>query len=159
MTNSISQWGGIPDKSSGNTSRYSFTMGTSLGFSTFRLWMVGSGKLGLMWQVTVFPRWFVTVTVLSAQAMFPRHLVSQSISRITSTPWEFKTTRLVGNTTPLRLIGILITPKWHGMWPLGDLVIRGLFKATVGISWVSTKCEEMNEWEALESMIIVARKD
>jgi hypothetical protein len=121
--------------------------------------MVGSGKLGLMWQVMVFPRWFLTVTVLSAQAMFPRYLVSQSISRITSISWEFNTTRLVGNTTPLRLIGILITLKWHGMWPPGDLVIRGLFMATVGISWVSMKCEEMNEWEAQESKSIVARKD
>jgi hypothetical protein len=159
MTNSISQWGGIPDNSSGNTSRYSLTMGTSSGFSTFRLWMVGSGRLDLMWQVTVFPRWFVMVTVLSAQAMFPRHLVSQAIPRITSIPWKFNTTRLVGNTTPLRLIGMLITPKWHGMWPPGDLVIRGRFKATVGISGVSTKCEEMKEWKALESKSIVARKD
>jgi hypothetical protein len=120
--------------------------------------MVGSGSLGLMWQVTVFPRWFVTVTVLSAQTIFPQYLVNQSIPRITSIPWEFSTTRLVGNTTPLRLIGMLITPKWHGMWPPGDLVIRDLFKATVGISWVYTKCEEMNEWEAPESKSIVARK-
>jgi hypothetical protein len=30
---------------------------------------------------------------------------------------------------------------------------------TVGISWVSMKCEEMNEWEAQESKSIVARKD
>jgi hypothetical protein len=109
--------------------------------------------------VTVFPQWFVTVTVLSAQAMFPRYLVSQSIPRITSIPWEFNTTWLVGNTTPLRLIGMLITPKWHGMWPPGDLVIRGLFKATVGISWVSMKYEEMKEWEDPKSKNIVARKD
>jgi hypothetical protein len=134
MTNLISQWGGILENSSGNTSRYSFTMGTYLGFSTFRLWMVGSGRLGLMLQVTVFPRCFVMVTVLSAQAMFPRYLVSQSIPWITSIMWEFNTTRLVGNTTPLRLIGMLITPRWHEMWPPGDLVIRGLFRATVGIS-------------------------
>jgi hypothetical protein len=134
-------------------------MGTSLGFSTFRLWMVGSGRLGLMWQVTVFPRWFVTVTVLSAHVMFSRYLVSQSIPRMISIPWEFKTTRLVGNTTPLRLIEMLITPKCHGMWPPRDLLIRGLFKATVGISWVSIKYEEMKEWEALESKSIVARKD
>jgi hypothetical protein len=138
---------------------YSFTMGTSSRFSTFRLWMVGSGRLGLMWQVAVFPRWFMTVTILSAQAMLPRYLVRQSISRITSISWEFNTTRLVGNTTPLRLIGMLITHKWHGMWPSGDLVIRDLFKATVGISWISTKCEEMNEWEAPESKIIVARNN
>jgi hypothetical protein len=77
--------------------------------------MVGSGRLGLMWQVTVFPQWFVTMTVLSAQAMFPRYLVSQSILRITSVPRESKTTKLVGNTTPLRIIGMLITPKLHGM--------------------------------------------
>jgi hypothetical protein len=121
--------------------------------------MVGSGKLGLMWQVTVFPQWFVTVMILSAQAMFPRYLVNQSIPRITSFLWDFNTTRLVGNTTPPRLIGMLITPKWHRMWPPGDLVIRGLFKATIGVSWVSTKCEEMNEWEAPESKSIVARKD
>jgi hypothetical protein len=107
--------------------------------------MVGSDRLGLMWQVTVFPQWFVMVTALSAQAMFPRYLVSQSIPRMTYIPWDFNTTRLVGNTTPLRLIGMLITPKCHGMWPPGDLVIRGLFKATVGISWVSMKCEQMNE--------------
>jgi hypothetical protein len=25
------------------------------------------------------------------------------------------------------------------MWPPGDLVRRGFFKATVGMSWVSTK--------------------
>jgi hypothetical protein len=87
------------------------------------------------------------VTVFSAQAMFPRYLVSQSILRMTSIPWEFNIIRLVGNITPLRLIGMLITPKWHGMWPSKDLVIRCLFKATVGISWVSTKCEEMKEWE------------
>jgi hypothetical protein len=95
----------------------------SSGFSTFRLWMVGSGRLGLMWQVMVFPWWFVMVTVLSTHVMFPQYLVSQSIQRITSISWEFNTTRLVGNTTPLRLIGMLITPKWHGMWPPGDLVI------------------------------------
>jgi hypothetical protein len=45
------------------------------------------------------------------------------------------------------------------MWPPGDLVIRDLFKAMVGISWVSTKCEEMNKWEASESKSIVAQKD
>ena len=78
---------------------------------------------------------------------------------MTSILWEFNIIRLVGNTTPLRLIGMLITPKWHGMWPSKDLVIRGLFKATVGISWVSMKCEEMKEWEAPESKSIVARKD
>jgi hypothetical protein len=54
---------------------------------------------------------------------------------------------------------MLITPKWYGIWPPRDLVIRGLFKATVGISWVSMKCEEMNEWEDPESKSIVARKD
>jgi hypothetical protein len=54
---------------------------------------------------------------------------------------------------------MLITPKWHGMRPPGDLVIRGLFKATVGISWVSMKCEEMNEWKAPESKSMVARED
>jgi hypothetical protein len=129
------------------------------GFSTFRLWMVGSGRFGLMWQVIVFPRWFVTVMVLFAHAMFPRYLVSQSIPRIASIPWEFKTTKLVGNTIPLRLIGMLITPIWHGMWPPGDLVIRGLFKAVIGISWVSMKYEEIKEWEASESKSIVARKD
>jgi hypothetical protein len=101
----------------------------------------------------------VTVIVLSAQVIFPQYLVSQSIPRIISIMWEFNTTRLVGNTTPLRLIWMLITPKCHGMWHLGDLVIRGLFKATVGISWVSMKCEEMNEWEVLKSKSIVARKD
>jgi hypothetical protein len=67
--------------------------------------MVRSGRIGLMWQVTVFPRCFVTVMVLSAQVTFPRYLVSQSISWITSIMWEFNTTRVVGNTTPLRLIG------------------------------------------------------
>jgi hypothetical protein len=159
MTNSISQWGGIPGNSSGNTSRYSFIMGTSSGFSTFRLWMVGSGRLSLMWQVTIFPRWFVTVMVLFAQAMFPQYLVSQSIPRITSIPWVFNTTRLVGNTIPLRLIGMLFTPKWHEMWPPRDLVIRGLLKATIGISCVSMKYEEMNEWEALESKSMVAMED
>jgi hypothetical protein len=74
------------------------------------------------------------VTVLSAQAMVPRCLVNQSIPRVTSIPWELSTTRLVANTTPFRLIGRLITPKWHGMWPRGDLVRRGFFEATVGIS-------------------------
>jgi hypothetical protein len=121
--------------------------------------MVGSGRLDLMWQVTVFPRWFVMVTVLFAQTMFPQYLVSQSILRITSIPWEFNTTRLVGNITPLRLIGMLITPKWHGMWPPRDLVITGIFKAMVGILWISTKYEEIKEWEAPESKSIVARKD
>jgi hypothetical protein len=121
--------------------------------------MVRLDRLDLIWQVTVFPRWFVTVTVLSAQVMFPQYLVSQSIPMITSIPWEFNTTRLVGNTTPHRLIGMLITPKWHGMWPPGDLVIRGRFKVTVGISWVSTKYEEMKEWEAPKSKNTVARKD
>jgi hypothetical protein len=43
---------------------------------------------------------------------------------------------------------MLITPKWHGMWPLGDLVRRGSFKATVSMSWVSRKWEEIKEWEA-----------
>jgi hypothetical protein len=45
------------------------------------------------------------------------------------------------------------------MWPPGDLVIRGLFKAAVGISWVSMKYEEVKEWEAPESKSIVARRD
>jgi hypothetical protein len=99
------------------------------------------------------------VMVLFAQAMFPRYLVNQSILRMTSIPWDFNTTRLVGNTTPLRLIGMLITPRWHWMWPPEDLVIRGRFKVTVGISWVSMKCKEMNEWEAPESKSIVTRKD
>jgi hypothetical protein len=100
---------------------------------------VGSGRLDWMWQVMVFPRWLVTVIGLSAQVMVPRCLVNQSIPRITSIPWELGTTSLVGNTIPLRLIGMLITPKWHGMWPLGDLVRKCFFKATVGILWDSTK--------------------
>jgi hypothetical protein len=45
MANSISQLGGRPGSSSGNTSGYSFTMGTCSGLSTLRLWRVGSGKL------------------------------------------------------------------------------------------------------------------
>jgi hypothetical protein len=93
---------------------------------------VGLGRLDWMCQVTVFPRWLAIVIVLSAQAMVPRCLVNQSIPRITSIPWELSTTRLVGNTTPLRLIGMLITPKWHGMWPPGDLVRRGFFKGHHG---------------------------
>jgi hypothetical protein len=121
--------------------------------------MVELSRLGWMWQVTVSPRWLVTVTVLSAQAMFPRCLVNQSIPMITSIPWEFSTTRLVENVTPLRIIGMLITPKWHGMWPPGDLVGSGFFNVTVGISWVSTKYEEIKEWEAPESKSMVARKD
>jgi hypothetical protein len=121
--------------------------------------MVESGRLGWMWQVTVIPRWLMIVTVLSAHAMFPRCLVNQSISRITSIPWEFSTTRLVGNATPLRIIGMLITSKWHGIWHPGDLVRSGFFNATVGISWVSTKYKEIKEWEAPESKSMVARKD
>jgi hypothetical protein len=54
---------------------------------------------------------------------------------------------------------MLITPKWHGMWPREDLIRRGFFKAIVGISWESTKSEEIKEWEALESMSIVAKKE
>jgi hypothetical protein len=121
--------------------------------------MVESGRLGWMWQVTVSPRWLVTVTVLSPQVMFPRCLVNQSIPRITSIPWEFSTTRLLGNATPLRIMGMLITPKWHGMWPPEDLVRSGFFNVTVGISWVSTKYEEIKEREAPESTSMVARKD
>jgi hypothetical protein len=100
---------------------------------------VGLGRLDWMWQVTVIPRWLVTMTVLLAQAMVPWCLVNQSVPRIMSIMWELSTTRLMGNTTPLRLIWMLITPKWHGMWPPGDLVSWGFFKATVGMSWVSTK--------------------
>jgi hypothetical protein len=51
-------------------------MGASSEFLIFRLWIEGLGSLGLMWQVTVLPWWFVTVMVLSAQAMFPWYLVS-----------------------------------------------------------------------------------
>jgi hypothetical protein len=139
MANSMSRLGGMPESSTGNTSGYSFTIGTCLGLSTLRLWRVGSGRLDCMWQVTVFPRWLVIVTVLSAQAMVPQCLVNQSTPRITSIQWEFSTTRLVGNTTTLRFIGMLITLKWHGMWPPGDLVRSDFFRATVDISWVSTK--------------------
>jgi hypothetical protein len=139
MANLMFRLGGRPGSSLGNTSEYSFIMGIYLGLSTLRLWRVGSGRLDWMWQVMVIPRWLVTVMVLSAQAMVPWCLVNQSIPRITSIPWELSNTRLVGNTTPLRLIRMSITPKWHGMWPPGDLVRRGFFKATVGMSWVSTK--------------------
>jgi hypothetical protein len=100
-------------------------MGICSGISTLRLWRVGSGRLDWMWQVTVIPRWLLTAMVLLAQAMVPRCLVNQSIPRITSIPRELSTTRLVGNTTPLRLIGMLITLKWHGIWPPGDLVSSG----------------------------------
>jgi hypothetical protein len=65
----------------------------------------------------------------------------------------------VGNATSLRIIGMLLTPKWHGMWPPGDLVRSGFFNVTVEISWVSTKYEEIKEWEAPESKSMVARKD
>jgi hypothetical protein len=76
MANLISWFGGRPGSSSGNTSGYSFTMGTCSGFSTLRLWRVGLGRLDWMWQVTVFPRWLVTMTALSAQVMVPRCLIN-----------------------------------------------------------------------------------
>jgi hypothetical protein len=44
-----------------------------------------------------------------------------------------------GKYYPVRLIGMLIIPKWYGMWPIGDLVRRGFFRATVVISWDFTK--------------------
>jgi hypothetical protein len=64
-----------------------------------------------------------------------------------------------GEYYPLRLIWMLITPKWHGMWPLGDLVMRGFFKTTVGMPWVSTKEEEIKEWETPKSKSTVVKKD
>jgi hypothetical protein len=36
----------------------------------------------------------------------------------------------------------------------GIELLVAFFRATVGISWVSTKHDEMNEWEALESKSI-----
>jgi hypothetical protein len=82
---------------------------------------VGSGRFEWMQQVTVIPRWLVTVTVLLAQVMVPGCLVNHSIPRITSILWELSTTRLVGNTTPLRLIVMLITPKWQRMYKFDEI--------------------------------------
>jgi hypothetical protein len=110
----MSQLGDMPGSSLRNTSGYSFTMGTCSGLLTFRMWRVGSGRLDCMWQVMVFPRWLVIVMVLSVHVIVPRCLVNQCILRIMSILWELSTTRLVGNTTPLRLIEMLIPPSGMG---------------------------------------------
>jgi hypothetical protein len=43
-------------------------------------------------------------TVLLAQLMMPLCLVSQSIPKITSIPWDGKTVKSAKNTTPLKRI-------------------------------------------------------
>jgi hypothetical protein len=70
-----------------------------------------SDRLDWIRHVAVNPWWLVTVTALSAQAMFSRCLVNQSIPSMTSIPLEARIIRLARNTTPLRFIGISKTPK------------------------------------------------
>ncbi|PUZ50953.1 hypothetical protein GQ55_6G119000 [Panicum hallii var. hallii] len=104
MTNSISLSGGIPGSSSGKTSGYSFTTGTSSKDLASMLNTIGLDPLSWVWQVTRTPSGFVKCTTLSAQPMRPLCRLNQSIPRITSIPLDVSTTKSARNSTPLNLI-------------------------------------------------------
>ncbi|PUZ66906.1 hypothetical protein GQ55_3G385100 [Panicum hallii var. hallii] len=147
MTNSISLSGGIPGSSSGNTSGYSFTTGTSSKGLASMLNTIGSNLLSRVWQITCTPSGFVRCTTLSVQPMRPLCRLSQSIPRITSIPPDLSTTKSARNSTPLKLILTRVR------------VNRGVFSSTVGILCFSTKLEDINECDAPESNSTVARAE
>src|SRR6185295_14129469 len=157
MTNSMSQSGGIPGSSSGKTSGYSFTTGTSSKDLASMPNTIGSDPLSRVWQVTRTPSGFVRCTTLSVQPMRPLCQLNQSIPRITSIPLDLSTTRSAKNSTPLKLILTHKQPSWHLMSPLGVRVNRGIFSSTIGILCLSTKLDDMNECDAPESNNIFAR--
>ncbi|PUZ44451.1 hypothetical protein GQ55_8G100300 [Panicum hallii var. hallii] len=159
MTNSISLSGGIPGSSSGKTSKYSFTTGTSSKSLASMLKTIGSGPLPRVWQVTCTPSGLVRCTTLSAQLIRPLCKLSQSIPRITSIPLDLSTTGSARNSTPLKMILTREQPSRHLMSPPGVRVNRGVLSSTVGILCFSTKLEDTNECDAPESNNIVAKTE
>ncbi|PUZ75295.1 hypothetical protein GQ55_1G148000 [Panicum hallii var. hallii] len=150
MTNSISLSGGIPGSSSGKTSGYSFTTGTSSKGLASMLNTIGSNLLSRVWQITCIPSGF---------PMSPLWRLNQSIPRITSIPPDLSTTKSARNSTPLKLILTHGQPNRQLMSPPGVRVNRGVFSSTVGILCFSAKLEDMNECDAPESNNTVARAE
>jgi hypothetical protein len=111
MMNSISLSGGIPGSSSGNTSGYCCTTGTSSMVLASKLETIGLTLDPQVWHFTLIPSWLTNDTSLVAQLITPLYRVNQSIPRITSIPLDLSTTKSARKTTPLKMILIFKQPR------------------------------------------------
>jgi hypothetical protein len=94
--------------------------------------------------------------ILLAQLMMPLCLVSQSIPKITSIPWDGKTVKFAKNTNPLKRIMTWEHLSWHKRSDLGIRVTNGISRCVEGMPCFSTKLVAINEWDAPESKSTVA---
>src|SRR3954462_14399786 len=97
IRNSTSLSGGIPGNSSGNTSRYSLTIGTLSMLTPLREFSLLPFDSKLVLNLILLFSGVVSETVWLAQYITPLCLVIQSIPKMTSNPWEFRIIRLTGN--------------------------------------------------------------
>ena len=151
IINSISHSGGIPSNSSGNTSRYSFTIRICSTVVPFN-W--------LTWQISeadcVAPySTFSLDGVVRFTELFPQFItafwdLNQSIPKITSILDESVTTRLAWNSTPLmrRLAAKHI--QFAFISPLGEFTNMSFFITHTGMSCFFIKVYAMKECKAPE---------
>jgi hypothetical protein len=88
--------------------------------------------------------------------MMPLCLVSQSITKITSIPWDGKTVKSAKNTTPLKRILTWEHLSWHRRSDPGVWVTKGISRWIEGMPYFSTKLVAIKEWDAPESKSTIA---
>jgi hypothetical protein len=129
--NSIALSGGIPGRSSGNTSRNSQTTWISSIFLS-TMWCMDAlmREISEWWRVT-FPyrgefRWTSRADMSSVALC---HFI-QLIPRMASIPWSLSTMRSVSNIRPTKSSGALRTSRSRSTRPLGVLIMYGIPEAT-----------------------------
>jgi hypothetical protein len=98
----------------------------------------------------------VSFTAFLAQLIIPLCLLSQSIPRITSIPFDSRTMRLAKNYTPLIRMLTLEQTCLACISPLGELTIIRFFSMDRGRLSFCTKLAATNESDAPESNKTIA---
>ena len=157
IINSKSLSGGISGNSSGNTSRYSHTTGSSSILVACILQTIGSVLGAWGWHSTFYPLWFIRLTALSLQDIVPWCFFNQSIPSITSKPSVLRTTKSAWNSTPSIIIFTRGHLRVHLRTALGVQIKRGVGSNTILKLFLSKKQAETNECDVPESNNTVAR--
>ena len=126
ITNSTSRSGGNPGNSSGNTSMNSQTTGTlSTGTPSkaCNMW-AGPDRMGT--NSTSCPLGCLNLTERGLQVITPQYLVSQSMPKITSIPWDSRIVKSTLNSSPPIRILTPLQPQVQWISPSGELLIKGL---------------------------------
>src|SRR4051812_34869758 len=152
MINSISLSGGIPGKTSGNTSGYSQTIRTwsMVGWARLLLHLNWRGKVSDICSTNI-PVVLVMVMAFLAQSIIPLCLDIQSIPSTTSKPLVPSTIRLASKSMPWIRIGTALQICLALVVDPGICIIITCFSLVGWILLVHANSSVTNECDAPES--------